>query len=171
MEGTYSGLPMEDENLSGKSDLKNHENSKSKDPLSQREASDPLNSTEHASSSNLHSVQTTERDNPDGVKKTFKCNFKNCQKTYTLRPSFWRHMKFEHGGRKRLSCYFCHTKLLDERRVLEEHMTGTHLRERPYFCKRRNCRFSTASNRSWRKHMIKKHSLGMEKSRFLCNSY
>ncbi|CAG9326107.1 unnamed protein product [Blepharisma stoltei] len=72
--------------------------------------------------------------------QSFKCNYKNCDKSYCSLNNLRRHYEGAHIGIKRFRCSIC-KKYLSSKQSLIEHMF-MHTGQKPFVCSFPNCGIS-----------------------------
>lgn len=84
---------------------------------------------------------------------------KECQREFSSKRYLQIHQTIVHEQKERFCCYFCGEKL-QSKLSLNKHTMGQHLREYPYSCMGKKCRFTTANRAYWFSHLKEKHSEG-----------
>ncbi|XP_054153965.1 putative zinc finger protein 840 [Oppia nitens] len=104
----------------------------------------------------------------DSTNRQFKCNYKNCDKSFRSKKSLSQHKKNVHSIRRPYNCNYkdCY-KSFKERQLLCRHQKEFHSTDRPFICNYKDCNKSFKFNQDMSQHKKMFHSI---RRPFVCNN-
>lgn len=109
---------------------------------------------------NRHLAKKHDEEQP----RNYVCQFENCQKSFTMRDTLFKHVKNIHQGTK-FPCDRC-PAVLSSRMSLRRHIESCHLKLKQFACD--SCNTTYTEQKSLKNHIQKVH-MGISEKRVPCN--
>lgn len=97
--------------------------------------------------------------------KNFRCDYENCNKSFTLRDTLSKHIKSAHKGGDKFPCDRCPT-ILSTKMSLTRHINTCHLKIKSFYCE--ICKAAFTELKSLNNHIKKIHE-GIDDKKIECD--